>query len=321
MSHRVASRETAEYLDAIGPQLVHLADDEREELLDELAIHLDSVLEVADAAGDDRDLIALLGPPERFVRDYCESAGIGLSPASVEVAPGPLSAFGRRVGRAFAWLEARLLGRNALRDVIAFFPELRPAWWVLRAVLAVMIAGQILGGDGVDRWWIVPVPKLFDHVAVGLLASWWAVRMSVRLGREQRRRTRRTTLVNTIIAVAGMAVLSTGFAAAAAWTGSAVHSTEPAIYVDDGGVELTAADGRPSPTSFLTTPKAGPSRASDFMTSWAAPSTTCWPPSRAGPRTTPRSPGLRRLNQPTPSPARTWTRAPGRPSHRRSSQT
>jgi len=270
MSFLHTSPETAAYLDRLAPLLAHLPDDECADLLEELAIHLDSVLEVADAAGDGRDLQAIVGEPTQFVRDFCESAGLSLAPVDDAPTPetGPVSSSIRRIGRTVSWFETKILGRDSLRSAIGFLPELRPAWWVLRGVLLVMIAGQIFGFDGVDRWGFLPMPKLFGSVALGLVASVWSVRKSVEMGRrrthaERRNLFNRGRLLNIGIGVVGLIILGTGMAAAGlafANTGyyeepiggsiytEAVPVTEEGLYFEDGPgsqghVHLEAADG------------------------------------------------------------------------------
>ena len=75
------------------------------------------------------------------------------------------------------WRRAR--AHPAGGAVLAFLPELRPAWWVVRGYLAVQAAAVALtflfAGGGL----YFPVPQLLGSQLLGLLATLAAVVVSV----------------------------------------------------------------------------------------------------------------------------------------------
>ena len=150
------------YLDAIERELADLPADERAELLEDLAAHF------GEFASDD-DLVSTLGDPAVYARELRDAAGLSASP--------PTEAHIPLIDRLRANVTA--LRRSAWwRAIAAFLPELRPAWWVLRAWL---IVAALAGG--VD----FPVPRVADHTLVGLAALMIVVPVSVKLGQQARR--------------------------------------------------------------------------------------------------------------------------------------
>lgn len=182
----------AAYLAEVREHLAGLSDDERDDLLDDLAAHVHQV-----AAEDERALAESLGPPEGFAAELMASAG--LAPRDTGRRPGP-------VAHVRAWAEARVAGLRRYpwaRAVLDFLPELRPAWWVVRGWLVVYGITLALGDGTLDSF---PFPEAFNSwVLGGALAAVGAV-MSVRLARRTPRR-RWLWLVNgfailTLLAIA-----------------------------------------------------------------------------------------------------------------------
>lgn len=211
------SAETVDFLNELSPYLAHLPAEEHADLLEELAIHLESHLDVAEAAGDSRSLRRIVGSPESFVTDYCVSAQIPLAPPvdprELSVAggigrEGPISRLIRQLGSWVKVAEERVLGRDAWRSFVEFLPELAPAWWVARAVLITMALGEVLGGDGAARFGQIPIPKLFGSVVVGIVVSVWLSSKSVAFGRRQRG-SGRIRLANVGVAALAFVVLGT----------------------------------------------------------------------------------------------------------------
>ena len=159
----------AAYLTEVRSHLAGIPDDERDDLLDDLAAHVHQV-----ASEDDRPLAESLGPPAAFARELLASAG--LSPATPADRPG-------LAARARAALAARLEPARRHpwgRAVAEFLPELRPAWWVARGWLVVYGLTLALG-DGTTGSF--PFPEAFGSWFLGgVLAAVGAV-ASVRLGR------------------------------------------------------------------------------------------------------------------------------------------
>lgn len=117
--------DVEDYATRVRAALSDLPDADRDDLLADLADHL------AEVAGEDPDrrLADLLGPPEDYAAELRISAGL---------APPP-----RPAGQArprFGGLDPAVA---AVRD---FLPELRPGWWVLRALVVTYLLVLILGG-------------------------------------------------------------------------------------------------------------------------------------------------------------------------------
>lgn len=156
-------QRAAEYLDTVRSHLADLPPDERDDLLDDLESHVHEVAAATDGPLDDA-----LGPPATFAAELRASAG--LAPASDR----PDAALDRLRRRTDA-----LRRHPWTRAVVAFLPELRPAWWVARGWLLVWLAAEATGGD--SSWF--PLPELWGNAFVGLLATVLLVAWSVRLGR------------------------------------------------------------------------------------------------------------------------------------------
>jgi hypothetical protein len=201
------AEEVARYATAVRAACADLPGPDRELLLEDLEDHLQEV--AAEAGGP---LSERLGRPEVYAAELRASAGL----------PGPGAGPGGR-REAGSWLRstwgAQQLGRlwtavsthPAGRATLAFLPELRPAWWVLRgylAVQAVAVAVSVLiQGVGLS----FPVPALFDSRVLGLIATVAAVVVSVALGRRRHEaspRTRALTLAgNAALAVFAVLML------------------------------------------------------------------------------------------------------------------
>lgn len=156
-------QRAADYLAAVRGHLADLPADERDDLLEDLEAHVHEV-----AAATDGPLDEALGSAAAFAAELRASAG--LAPSA-----------GRR-GRTLDRLRRRAdtVGRHPwTRAVVAFLPELRPAWWVARGWLLVWLLAEATGGDA--GWF--PLPELFGNAFVGLVATAPAVAWSVRLGR------------------------------------------------------------------------------------------------------------------------------------------
>ena len=179
--------------------------------------------------------------------------------------PGCLLARATR-RRAPAGLRERLAGvpvAPAVREVRRLLGELRPAWWVLRGYLVVLVP-CLVERDGVPD---VPVPAPLDSHALGLVLVVAAVVASVALGRRTLPRP-----VGALVGAAGVALVLASFVIGeGAWssvTGPAPMGQAPEVangeypllsrygpvtdvlpYAADGtpleGVLLYDQDGRP----------------------------------------------------------------------------
>lgn len=247
-----AAGEIARYLDAVGLLLGDLPADEREEVLEDLAVHLREV-----AAEADEPLEQILGRPEHFVAELRDSAGLDVDRAGVLA--GRMTAARQRLAQGQRMAEENL----ALRWVRALLPELAPGWWVLRGYLVVLILA-VLGGE--HHFPFFPLVDLAGSAFLGLLATAGAVFASVQLGRRHRAAPRPWWIgVGNVLAVLATMVAFGNIRAhlgpeyvytesQASFTGGLTHPDGSPItnlfpYGDDGtlldGVLLYDQDGRP----------------------------------------------------------------------------
>jgi len=152
MSTSTLTPAAERYVRAVADLLPELPDDEREELMSELAAHLAEV-------GDD-DIETTLGTPADFVGEYRRSAGIE-------------GGARRRRGRPFG----RLRGTPAMRSVERSWGRFRPTWVVARGWVAISLLS--LGWDrGFETF---PIPRIGSTtggaVAVAV-ATWVSLRFS-----------------------------------------------------------------------------------------------------------------------------------------------
>jgi hypothetical protein len=132
MTATTASIEVRDYLAAVSRELADLPADERDDLLEDLDSHLHEV--IADGEGS---LEQRLGPPEQYAAELRASAGLSASDRSTASV----------LHRAITSLSASTTWRRTAehrwtRVTLEFLPQLRPAWWIVRACLAVgLIAG------------------------------------------------------------------------------------------------------------------------------------------------------------------------------------
>lgn len=183
-----AALDAERYLKDVAPHLAALPAEERADLLEDLAQHLREI-----AAEPGPPLSERLGPPEAYAAELLASAGVVTG-----ARPGlPLLA------RATA-LADRARGSWVGEEAVRLAPVLRPAWWVVRAYLAVSLLAA-MHGDGSA----FPLPELARSTVLGLLAVLAAVPLSVRLA--QRALPRRGRLLvlgaNAVLAFYALSLL------------------------------------------------------------------------------------------------------------------
>src|SRR2546429_4556560 len=115
--------DVATYAASVRAALSNLPTDQSEVLLEDLEDHLREI--AADAGGP---LNERLGPPQLYAEDL--RAAYGAAQVTTRRQDAALHDLQRAV--------ARVTGSSWYRQIRAFLPELRPAWWVLRAYLAVL---------------------------------------------------------------------------------------------------------------------------------------------------------------------------------------
>ena len=197
------SAEATTYLARVDAALADLPADDRGELLDELAAHLDEL-----AAEGDGPLESRLGTPEEYAAELRSSAGLP-----------PVAGAGRAARQltrlAMRWEDLRR--RPVTRTTAGFLGAVRPVWWVLRAWVLL----GMLTWFGQPHWWpsLVVVPDVGPG-PVSVLALVVAVVASVQLGRRGRPRSRAAAG----LLLAGNVVLALGLWPVLLTMNEAVHT-------------------------------------------------------------------------------------------------
>lgn len=186
------TRQAQDYLAAVEQELGDLNAEDRDALVEDLALHLEALA----AEDDDRPLAVRLGEPAAYAADLRAAAGLPARSAAGDPASRGLQQWLARVRGTAAYRRAR----PVLRETRRLLADLRPAWWVLRGYLVVLLP-SLLAHDDV-RDFPVPAPA-GSHVLGGLLVL-AAVVGSVVLGRRSLSRP-----VAAVVAVAGAVLAGT----------------------------------------------------------------------------------------------------------------
>ncbi len=201
----MASNEHADdvttYAAIVRAQLADLPAMERDALLEDLEQHLAEV-----AADGEGSLVDRLGPPEAYAVELRAAYSAGHQTTQTAQTTQTNGAHLAESVRAAA---ARVVDSDWARQILAFLPELRPAWWVLRAYLAVLILiAAFSRGYGLG-----PIPNpttkrgLAEILALGV-AIWFSVRVARRNRPLPRPARVVAASVNALIALAGTAILA-----------------------------------------------------------------------------------------------------------------
>lgn len=214
------------------------------ELLEDLDEHLTEA-----AADTDEPLQARLGPPATYAQELRRAAGLPTAADDDAVPSGPLTVLRETAGR--------LGRREAVQSVLAFLPELRPAWWVLRGWMAVVALGYLSGYHSL----LVPFGVLLGPPLIAV-----AMAASVRVGRRAVRRADqdpRQRLL-TVTANAGLALVALVALVAVQQQPSPVYASDPGAggptyggYVGSGGT-LARPDGSPITNIYPYSPSGQP---------------------------------------------------------------
>ena len=157
------SAEATAYLARVEAALADLPADDRGELLEELAAHLDELTAEGDVVLEQR-----LGTPEEYAAELRSSAGLPPGDGVVVGLRDRLSQMGTR---------------RDIRAIRGFLTSLRPAWWVLRAWVAVGLVAMWPGQTTATWADAAPfVPRVGTPLA-GFLVLLVAVVISVQVGR------------------------------------------------------------------------------------------------------------------------------------------
>jgi len=161
---------TLVYASAVRAALAGLPAEHREVLLEDLEDHLAEIAAESGGSLDER-----LGTPEAYAAELRAAYGVaepgGAAPSSPEILSN-LTAGIDRLSRSRFWQEARRLRA-----------ELRPAWWLLRAYLLVVVLAVFSGNADAVRG----LPRPWHRAGlIELAAILVAMVISVRLGRRGR---------------------------------------------------------------------------------------------------------------------------------------
>lgn len=186
--------DVSTYARAVRAALSDLPSDQADVLLEDLEDHLREI--AAEAGGP---LTERLGPPEQYAQELRTAYG------AAEINPRRQDPLLRDLQVARAWVT----GSEWYRQVRAFLPELRPAWWVLRAYLAVLILTAAFSpGYGLGP---IPNPTTKRGLAQ-ILVTGVAIWLSVRIGRRSRKLPQgaRVLAVSANVLIAFVAVVVLG---------------------------------------------------------------------------------------------------------------
>lgn len=218
--------EVRAYARQVRAALADVPADRLTELLDDLEEHL---VEVAAEGGE--PLAVRLGPPTEYAAELRRAAGLAEPAEPIGAADASWS----------TGISARLDRLTASPQYVAvreFLPELRPAWWVLRAWAPLVALDAVVFGRT-----SFPVPSFGLGPLVGLVVTGAAITWSVRLGLRARRTPERVDH-RVALVVNGLLALFTLIALVAVG-----GRPEPALayspYPETGQTVLAHEDGMP----------------------------------------------------------------------------
>lgn len=257
--------DVARYAADVRAELSDLTSAEISELLEDLEDHLGEV-----AAEDTGDLRTRLGTPADYARELRVSAG--LPPYQASASAGVRSADIRsadirsdrpakrspadRLRRRATWAKARATqgktraaGTAYGAATFKFLPTLRPAWWVVRGWLAVVLL-QFLTNDGNER--THPIPRVGNNALVGFIFLLAAISVSVWFAqRPPLRGIPRRLLIAGHVSLAVVAFAAFTEAQGNNWDGYPSQAGGPVIYSNDVSANGGLMDnGRPVTNLF-----------------------------------------------------------------------
>ena len=228
MTTTTRSREVQDFLDGVTAALADLPQDDRADLLDEVAVHVDEV-----AAESDAPLTERLGGPVEYSAELRASAGL----PPTQVRPHRLAALRGRLRAARR--------RPLVAGTESFLAALRPLWWVVRAWVAVALVAMF-PGQSTPTWSgvLLVVPRVQDG-SVGLLVLLLAVIASVQIGRRDWSHNvavRRAVLVLNVIAALALGPVVASLSDASR---SASFGTQQIVWLREGPRAGVMSDGEP----------------------------------------------------------------------------
>jgi uncharacterized membrane protein len=181
----MASNEHADdvttYAAIVRAQLADLPAMERDVLLEDLEQHLAEV-----GAEGEGSLVDRLGPPEAYAVELRAAYTAGhqtTETTRTTQTAQTTQTNGAHLAESVRAAAARVIDSDWARQIVAFLPELRPAWWVLRGYLAALILTAALSGG----YSLGPIPNpTTRHGLFQIFATVVAIWLSVRIGRRSR---------------------------------------------------------------------------------------------------------------------------------------
>lgn len=224
MTAHVMRADVEDFVAAVRGELQDLSADELEELIGGLGADLSDL-----AAESEEPLARRLGDPVAYAAELREAAGLPRRPHRGRTPLGRTVREGLRADQAA--LQARLDRAPWWPAVSEFLLVLRPAWWVLRAYVAVQLLGLVLGSHprGI-------LPNVLGHLSGALLLVVATV-VSVELGRGRWRSPRRDEALagGNAVAVLGLVLVLVTSPSAA---------TDDVVYAEAGYPQGLAVDGQ-----------------------------------------------------------------------------
>lgn len=200
MTTSTTTAESDSYLAAVREQLDDLLEEERTDLLEDLAQHLADTS--ANRAPDGPPLTTLLGSPAQYAAELRSAADLPARSGKTV----PHESIVMRLGRALPVRAGQSIWRQPMVvQVREFVPQLRPAWWVLRGYLLIAIPA-LWDPDSSDDF---PIPTVGGSHVAGLFFAALAIAASVALGRRSLGKGRWLVIAaNTFLVFSGLSLLS-----------------------------------------------------------------------------------------------------------------
>lgn len=215
--------EVTAYARQVREALADVPSARLEELLEDLEEHLVEVASETPGPLSDR-----LGPPAEYAAELRRAAGLPEGELVTAAAP--------REGLLARWT-TRVRDSDAYRQLVAFLPELRPAWWVLRGWAVVAVVDHVFVGGG------VPLLPTLGLGVIGWLVTAAVVVASVRLGLRARAADQPRT---PVVAVANLALAACAAGALIGLAAGGPTTSYPdTVSYDPGPTTLTHEDGTP----------------------------------------------------------------------------
>lgn len=176
------SETKSDYLEQVSYGLSDLGEEDREEILQDLAAHL--------AELPDHEIIDVLGEPESFVAEFRTSAGLNQA---------------GRISMLIGTVRGRLDEWTSNLSRLTHWPMVRPVWIWTRGWLVVSLFATTSGGVTFRRF---PIPAVGESTAMGLAWVAAATGLSVWLDRQRRHPVR--DIASSTYTIAGILALAIG---------------------------------------------------------------------------------------------------------------